>query len=137
MGRVHRSRFPNQPNRRGILFSACLRALCASALDFLLLFLSSAPAALIPYPTATKAKRCHAEARRLSAGPKDLNSSPRHHARARLPPVPPYRVPTRPCLLRTAPWLSPPPPSSPTSSLPTMPPATPPYPPAPSPLPLS
>src|SRR5260370_30618589 len=117
MGRVHRSRFPNQPNRRGILFSACLRALCASALDFLLLFLSSAPAALIPYPTATKAKRCHPEARCLSAGPKDLNSSP--DARARLPPVPPYRVPTRPCILGTAPWISVLPPSSAGSSIPS------------------
>src|SRR5260370_18395892 len=41
-------------------------------------------------------------------------------ARARLPPVPPYRVPTRPCILGTAPWISCLPPSSPGSSIPSM-----------------
>src|ERR1700739_1512456 len=87
---AHRSRFPNQPNRRGTsLLSAPPRTLRLCVRFFLV------PPALRSLPLK---ETCH-EARRLSAGPKALNLSPGTMLAFRLLLFPPYRVPVRPCIL--------------------------------------
>src|ERR1700739_1585332 len=88
---AHRSRFPNQLNRRATsLLSAPPRTLRVCVRFFLVL------PALRSLPLK---ETCHPEARCLSAGPKDLNLSPGTMLAFRLPLFPPYRVPARPCIL--------------------------------------